>query len=122
MTIDKLMTQIFVGQVRLLSLSEMSVSGRAPVAMRRALDSRFRERRKITITLLRHEWPRGREWPKRWGHCVQFRGWITRVDFNAPLHGVPCLYVTCVSTTAPHPSVSAQLTSHSQVKLTTLAR
>jgi hypothetical protein len=99
MTIDKLTTQILVGQVRLHSLSAMSISGRAPVAMRRALESRFHERREITLTLSRHEWPRGREWPKRWGRCVQIRGSITRVDFNTPLHGDPFLYVTCASTT-----------------------
>lgn len=99
MTIDKLTTQILVGQVRLHSLSAMSISGRAPVAMRRALESRFHERRNITLTLSRHEWPRGREWPKRWGRCVQIRGSITRVDFNTPLHGDPFLYVTCASTT-----------------------
>ncbi|MEP6958585.1 MAG: hypothetical protein ABI980_07625 [Nitrospirota bacterium] len=69
MTIYKLVTQMSVGQVLLRSAADISVSGRAPVAMRRALESRLPERRKITITLLRHEWPRECEWPKRSRPC-----------------------------------------------------
>jgi hypothetical protein len=121
MTIDKLTTQIFVGHARFESPANISISGRAPVVMRRALESRFHERRKITITLLRHEWPRGRQWPKRWGHCVQIRGYITRVDLNTALHGVSFVYVTCAGTPVPQRSVSATLKPRAQGKLTTIA-